>query len=49
MIDKWEQVLKIDGIALKSVMGVLSPSARKDIEAAKVLDKESKSLSVKKK
>ena len=48
-LDKWEQVLKIDGIALKSVMGVLSPSARKDIEAAKVLDKESKSLSVKKK
>jgi len=48
-LDKWEAVLKIDGIALKSVMPLLSPSARKDVEAAKVLDKESKSLTVKKK
>ena len=48
-LDKWEAVLKIDGIALKNVMPLLSPSARKDIEAAKVLDKESKSLTVKKK
>lgn len=48
-LQKWEDVLKIDGIALKNVMVSLSPSARKDIEAAKVLDKESKSLTVKKK
>lgn len=48
-LDKWEDILKIDGIALKNIMGVLSPSARKDIESAKILDKESRSLSIKKK
>lgn len=48
-LDKWEAVLKVDGIALKNIMGVLSPSARKDIESARILDKESKSLTVKKK
>lgn len=48
-LDKWESVLKVDGIALKNIMGILSPSARKDIESARVLDKESKSLIVKKK
>ena len=48
-LDKWEAVLKVDGIALRSVMSVLSPSARKDVEAAKILDKETKGFSVKKK
>ncbi len=48
-LDKWEAVLKVDGIALRSIMSVLSPSARKDVEAAKVVDKETKSFSVKKK
>ncbi|MEI7621736.1 MAG: PD-(D/E)XK nuclease family protein, partial [Candidatus Moraniibacteriota bacterium] len=27
-LDKWEAVLKVDGIALRSIMSVLSPSAR---------------------
>jgi hypothetical protein len=48
-LDKWEDVLKVDGIALKNIMSVLSPSARKDIEHARILDKETKSLTVKKK
>jgi RecB family exonuclease len=48
-LDKWESVLKVDSTALKNIMPLLSPSARKDIERARVLDKESKSLTVKKK
>jgi hypothetical protein len=48
-LDKWESVLKVDGIALKNIMGVLSPGVRQDVERARVLDKESKSLTIKKK
>ncbi|HEX8974859.1 MAG TPA: PD-(D/E)XK nuclease family protein [Patescibacteria group bacterium] len=48
-LDKWEAVLKVDGIALRNIMGVLSPAARKDVEKAKVIDKETKSFSIKKK
>lgn len=45
----WEDVLKVDGVALKNILGVLPLTARKEIEKAKVVDKETKSLSVKKK
>jgi len=45
----WEDVLKVDGVALKSIMGVLPPEARKEIEKAKEVNKETRSLSVKKK
>ncbi|HPN54480.1 MAG TPA: PD-(D/E)XK nuclease family protein [Candidatus Moranbacteria bacterium] len=48
-LDKWEAVLKVDGIALKSILAVLPSPAKKEIENAKVLDKETKSLTVKKK
>lgn len=48
-LDKWEDVLKVDGIALKNILPVLSPTARKEIDSTKVLDKETKSLTVKKK
>ncbi|MDD5396760.1 MAG: PD-(D/E)XK nuclease family protein [Candidatus Moranbacteria bacterium] len=48
-LDKWESVLKVDGIALKKIMGTISPTARQNIENAKVIDKETKSLTVKKK
>ena len=48
-LDKWEDVLKVDGIALKNILPVLSPAARKEVDSAKVLDKETKSLTVKKK
>ncbi len=47
-LDKWEDVLKIDGIALKNIINILPYEARKGIEEAKVIDKESKSFIVKK-
>lgn len=47
-LGRWDDVIKVDGIALKKIMSVLSPAARKDIESARVIDKESKSLIVKK-
>lgn len=48
-LDKWESILKVDGIALKNIMGVLSPGVRQDVERTRILDKESRSLTVKKK
>jgi anti-sigma-K factor RskA len=48
-LDKWEAVLKVDGIALRNILGVLPLEARKEAEKAKVVDKETKSLIVKKK
>jgi len=48
-LDHWEDVLKVDGIALRNILGVLPFDAKKEIEKAKILDKETKSLSVKKK
>jgi putative RecB family exonuclease len=47
-LDKWESVLKVDGIALKNILGVLPLGARNEAEKAKVVDKESKSFVVKK-
>jgi len=48
-LNKWEEILKIDTTALKNVLTTIPFSARKTIEDAKVLDKESKNLTVKKK
>ena len=48
-LNKWESVLKVDGIALKNIMGVLPVSARDEIEKAKRVNKESTVLAVKKK
>jgi putative RecB family exonuclease len=48
-LDKWKDVVKIDGIALKNIVGVLPFEVRKEVEKAKVVDKETKSLVVKKK
>jgi len=47
-LDKWEEILKVDGVALKNILGVLPFSARKEAEKAKTTDKESKSFVVKK-
>jgi putative RecB family exonuclease len=47
-LDKWEAVLKVDGIALRNILAVLPSPARQEIESAKTLDKESVGLSVKK-
>lgn len=48
-LDKWEDVLKVDGIALRNILGVLSYQVRKEAEKAKTVDNESKVFIVKKK
>src|SRR4030042_3360335 len=48
-LDKWEDVLKIDGIALRNILGVLPYQVRKEAEKAKTIDKESKTFIIKKK
>lgn len=48
-LDKWEDVLKVDGVALRNILGVLPYQIRKEAEKAKVVDKESKTFVVKKK
>jgi len=48
-LDKWEDVLKVDGIALRNILTTLPFTAKKEAEKAKMVDKESKSLVVKKK
>ncbi len=47
-LDKWEGVLKVDGVALRNVLAVLPSPVQQEVEATKVLSKESISLSVKK-
>lgn len=47
-LDKWEAVLKVDGIALRTILATLPSPTRTAVEAIKILDKESTSLSVKK-
>lgn len=47
-LDRWESVLKVDGIALKNILAVLPSPARQAVEEVKTIDKESVSLSVKK-
>lgn len=47
-LDKWESVLKIDGVALRTILATLPSSTKAAAEQSKILDKESVSLSVKK-
>jgi putative RecB family exonuclease len=47
-LDKWEEVLKVDGIALRKIIEVLPYDVKKEIEKARELDKESKSFVIKK-
>ncbi|MEP7162173.1 MAG: PD-(D/E)XK nuclease family protein [Candidatus Moraniibacteriota bacterium] len=47
-LDKWEDILKVDGIALRNILAILPSSTREAVESTKVPDKESVSLSVKK-
>jgi putative RecB family exonuclease len=48
-IGKWEQVLKVDGVALKKTLGTLPKDIRARIEEnAKIPDKETVSLKIKK-
>jgi putative RecB family exonuclease len=48
-LGKWNDVLKVDGVALKNISGILPLAAKREIEKAKVIDKETKTLAVKKK
>jgi len=48
-LDKWEDVLKVDGIALRNILGTLPYESRKEAEKTKVIDKQTKSFIVKKK
>lgn len=48
-IGKWKDVLKLDPTALKSIFPVLPGAIQREIEKAKVIDKETKSLGVRKK
>ncbi len=47
-LDKWESILKVDGIVLRNISGTLPLRIKMEIEKAKIVDKESKSLAVKK-
>lgn len=47
-LDKWEGILKVDGIALRNILAILPSPIQKEVEESKTLDKESTSLSVKK-
>lgn len=47
-LDKWESVLKVDGIALNKILATLPLQIKKNAEASKVPDKETTSLSIKK-
>lgn len=48
-LNKWKDVLKVDGTALKNIIGALPYETKKKIEKTKTLSRESKSFSVKKK
>ena len=46
---KWEDALKVDGVALRQILGSLPSEARRKVEKAKEIDRETSSLIVKKK
>ncbi|GBE16707.1 PD-(D/E)XK nuclease superfamily protein [bacterium BMS3Abin15] len=48
-LGKWNDVLKVNGVALRNILGSLPYPVRKDAEKTKTIDKESKSFIVKKK
>lgn len=48
-LGKWKDVTKVDGIALKNILGVLPLEVRQEIEKAKTVNRETRSLVVKKK
>jgi len=47
-VDRWEDVIKVDGVALKKVIGSLPSPLRNEVEEVKELRRETKSLTVKK-
>jgi hypothetical protein len=47
-LDKWEDVLKVDGIALRNILALLPLETKTALEKAKLVNKESYVLTVKK-
>jgi hypothetical protein len=47
-LDKWEDVLKVDGIALRNILALLPLETKKALDEAKMVNKESYVLTVKK-
>jgi len=47
-LDKWEDVLKVDGIALRNILAILPLETKKALDEAKMINKESYVLTVKK-
>ncbi|MBU2028710.1 PD-(D/E)XK nuclease family protein [Patescibacteria group bacterium] len=47
-LDKWEDVLKVDGIALKNILASLPLTTKEALEKAKTVNKESYTLTIKK-
>ncbi|HAI74516.1 MAG TPA: hypothetical protein DCS28_00570 [Candidatus Moranbacteria bacterium] len=47
-LNKWQAVLKFDKIALKNIFEILPTQAKKEIEKAKIIDKKTSGLIVKK-
>lgn len=47
-LGKWDEVNKVNAVALKNVLTALPPQTKKEIEETKVLDKESFGFSIKK-
>jgi RecB family exonuclease len=47
-LDKWESVLKVDGIALNKILATLPFAVKTEAEKTKIPDKETTSLSIKK-
>ncbi len=47
-VDKWEAVLKVDGVALRNILATLPSALKEEVAKAKEVDKKSVSLSVKK-
>ncbi|MCW1888464.1 MAG: PD-(D/E)XK nuclease family protein [Candidatus Moranbacteria bacterium] len=47
-VDKWEAVLKIDGVALRNILATLPSALKEEVAKTKEIDKKSVSLSVKK-
>ena len=47
-VDKWEAVLKVDGVALRNILATLPSALKEEVAKTKEIDKRSTSLSVKK-
>ncbi len=47
-LGKWDDILKVDGVSLRSLLETLPPNIKKEIENSKTINKETNGLSIKK-